>query len=113
MTGMPKEVRDRWVGGLRSGEYEQGVGQFEAEGKFCCLGVLCDVMGQPVRLEETEKYRGTDNEQFVSQLLPVSQMRSLAYKNDGPAYPGAGAGAKVHTFDQIADWIEEHVEVTP
>lgn len=34
----------KWVDALRSGKYQQGAGCLSAEGKFCCLGVACEVM---------------------------------------------------------------------
>ena len=39
----PKQVREKWVAALRSGEYQQGTKFLEKDGKFCCLGVLCDL----------------------------------------------------------------------
>lgn len=38
------EIKAAWLTALRSGEYEQGRGALNRGGKFCCLGVLCDVM---------------------------------------------------------------------
>lgn len=32
-----------WLDALRSGEYEQGKGYLNKDGKLCCLGVLCEV----------------------------------------------------------------------
>lgn len=32
-----------WIDALRSGEYPQGTGQLNKTGKYCCLGVLCEV----------------------------------------------------------------------
>jgi hypothetical protein len=40
---MNKEVKARWVEALRSGKYQQGRAALNANGKFCCLGVLCDL----------------------------------------------------------------------
>ena len=41
---MKTEIRDLWVEALRSGEYEQGRSALRPEkGRFCCLGVLCDL----------------------------------------------------------------------
>jgi hypothetical protein len=41
---MNKEIKQEWVKALRSGEYEQGRNQLKTKnGKFCCLGVLCDL----------------------------------------------------------------------
>lgn len=34
----------KWVEAIRSGDYKQGRGQLaDGEGKFCCLGVACDL----------------------------------------------------------------------
>jgi hypothetical protein len=38
-----KEIAEQWVTALRSGKYEQGVGQLFDGEKYCCLGVLCDI----------------------------------------------------------------------
>jgi len=44
--GMKRELRDRWVAALRSGQYRQGHGSLQTgDGAFCCLGVLCDIQG--------------------------------------------------------------------
>lgn len=40
---MDKVIADKWVAALRSGEYDQGNGKLNMGGKFCCLGVLCDI----------------------------------------------------------------------
>tara|TARA_B100000749_G_C18185553_1_gene365675 strand:+ start:213 stop:635 length:423 start_codon:yes stop_codon:yes gene_type:complete len=32
-----------WVDALRSGGYAQGIGSLKFDGKFCCLGVACDL----------------------------------------------------------------------
>lgn len=40
---MDAEWKAKWVAALRSGEYEQGVGNLMAPVGFCCLGVLCNI----------------------------------------------------------------------
>lgn len=50
---MDQEVKAKWVAALRSGEYPQGKGALNRDGKFCCLGVLCDVLvkdGAPIEV---------------------------------------------------------------
>lgn len=32
-----------WTDALRSGEYKQGTGVLCFQGRFCCMGVLCDI----------------------------------------------------------------------
>ena len=104
---MKREIRDRWTAALRSGEYEQGAGRFEDEGRYCCLGVLCDVMGQPLRDEDE-----TDNEPFVESVLPYRASYELAARNDGPGFPTALYDV-VWTFSEIADWIDANIPVEP
>jgi len=36
-----------WVKALRSGDYEQGQDYLCRDGKFCCLGVLCEILELP------------------------------------------------------------------
>ena len=33
----------QWIAALRSGAYEQGTEWLEKDGKFCCLGVACNL----------------------------------------------------------------------
>ena len=40
---MHAAIKAMWLTALRSGEYEQGQGYLNNDGKFCCLGVLCDL----------------------------------------------------------------------
>jgi hypothetical protein len=48
---MKKSKADIWVAALLSGEYEQGSGALlSSDGKYCCLGVGCKVMGVEPRL---------------------------------------------------------------
>lgn len=42
---MNPEIKAKWLEALRSGKYEQGKGVLrDAENRFCCLGVLCDLI---------------------------------------------------------------------
>ena len=43
---MNKEIKAKWVAALRSGDYVQGKGKLRSDGKFCCLGVLCNLHAQ-------------------------------------------------------------------
>lgn len=50
---MNKEIKEKWVNALRSGDYHQTAGMLRRKGdefldfttpdSFCCLGVLCDL----------------------------------------------------------------------
>jgi hypothetical protein len=121
---MNPEIKAQWVSDLRSGEYEQGKGALNRNGKLCCLGVLCE---QAVKAGVISKvvdgaavYYGDWNEESVLPAvllewagLPVTGVHpnnprvtlddtreaSLAELNDGEKYGE-------HSFDQIADLID-------
>jgi hypothetical protein len=44
---MDKEIKARWLEALRSGKYQQGSCYLRDGDKYCCLGVLCEVLGVP------------------------------------------------------------------
>ena len=124
---MNKEIKEKWVKALRSGEYRQGRGYLRKEKNdnpnkfnYCCLGVLVN------EVLEGEWYYALDsaygfnpifniiNEinapSFASiELIPepialnklsitMEQQKTLAGMND-----------KGKTFEEIADWIEENL----
>lgn len=42
---MDKNVKLKWLEALKSGEYQKGTGYLrDKEDKFCCLGVLCNLL---------------------------------------------------------------------
>ncbi len=91
---MKKVVKKKWVKALRSGDYDQGKHFLRHGGRYCCLGVLCDV--QSKKALSGLKSLGT------SQLPPrwaagltKEQMSELAKLNDTGK-----------SFDKIADHIE-------
>lgn len=126
---LPREITKDWLTALRSGEYAQvdGVLAHRDEGIgektcYCCLGVLSVVCGIPddkimevttlERLEEhfsdiadtdfslTEKF-GIPKELLESTLMYDGLSDKLIDLNDNQG----------KTFPEIADWIEENVEL--
>ena len=45
--------RDRWADALESGEYEQGTEYLCRDGRYCCLGVACEVFEEEAGLSRT------------------------------------------------------------
>lgn len=90
------KLKAKWIEALRSGEYEQGKFSFELGGRFCCLGVLCRVMGQ-----STKEPGGIgDNWMAVSDVIPDGDtQRDLWRMND----------IQDKSFDEIADYIEKNL----
>lgn len=119
---MKAELKHDWVGALRSGDYIQGREHLRSTNgagidQFCCLGVLCDLsgLGQWTQDEGDACYHVSDS-MFTStfngemcDILGLDQkiMHTLWHKNDGVMTENR------HTFNEIADYIEENVEVTP
>jgi hypothetical protein len=106
-----KGLVKKWVEALRSGKYQQGRSSLRAKGipialaqdKFCCLGVLCDVI-------DSERWKGCQWEGKDGYLpsetcrkIGLSQhtMRELVDMNDSH---------KV-SFDTIATFLTEHFEL--
>ena len=105
---MKKKLKRKWVKALRSGEYCQTEGSLIDEKGYCCLGVLCDVMG--IAQDEDENFvdedgraltslgSAHDDGEGLSGLVMKGGRWELAKMNDHGA-----------TFDEIADWIEENL----
>lgn len=43
MTKLKPDIKAAWVEALRSGKYQQGKNYLNSEGRYCCLGVLCEL----------------------------------------------------------------------
>lgn len=128
---MRRVVRDRWVAALRSGEFQQG--QFrlrQTRGdvtQLCCLGVLCELaVADGVLTSETlgalDGARLTVyGDRHAVTTLPVEVIRWAGLGHRDPVIAGfpltlLNDGAddddvRRHTFDEIADLIEEHEPV--
>lgn len=48
---MKKEIADRWVAALESGEYKQGQRRLRCNDEYCSLGVLCDLYSKETGIE--------------------------------------------------------------
>lgn len=88
---MDTELKAKWVKALRSGEFTQGVGKFERDGKYCCLGVLCVVAGEPTVSSDVGV---AGNWLFAKDAIGEAR-NDLAFKNDNG-----------WSFPEIADYIE-------
>lgn len=114
---MRKEIADKWVAALRSGKYPQGQEWLRNEiGKFCCLGVLCDISG--IGEWDGPAYRHLDKhgEEFASTMyLSPTIMEWAGMESWSGIIPGemplAVRNDQGDSFDTIADVIEANWEV--
>lgn len=109
---MKAEWKKRWMDALRSGEYKQTRGilkwtDADGESHYCCLGVLCEIAG----LNWDGIKRETEQIPWVVGYL--TGFHGTATPESPRAYNWklASMNDRGDTFDTIADWIEENVEV--
>ncbi len=107
---MKEVVKDKWVAALRSGNYEQASGVLYDGKGYCCLGVLCDVMGLKPEQHDTNfssEYTFGDE----SGVLPpaVMEKAGIRFANGGYAYARKALSHdndRGKSFNEIADIIE-------
>lgn len=115
---MDKAIKRKWVKALRSGKYKQAREALKRGDRYCCLGVLCNVLGAEwVRLEGD--IAAVLGETFLNspgeEVLRPSVLRTLGFTkprqtklttmNDGLP----SENIEPHNFNQIADYIEKHM----
>lgn len=131
-------LRTMWVEALRSGKYLQGAGFLKEAGKFCCLGVLCDLVdssrwtetGEFLSLESypnkhilPEDVKNKVGLQFAQGLftydsLPIELKEKIYNEGHGEVWPESEYLLKSLdllndagvSFDTIADVIEAEPE---
>jgi hypothetical protein len=120
---MNQEIKKRWVEALRSGEYEQGRKHLHPEaGKYCCLGVLCDLHSKDNGVEwESGPVFAASSYMGSVWKLPLSVMAwadlaerdplvnglALSIHNDGRSGGGLTDFVGPKSFQEIAQLIEE------
>jgi hypothetical protein len=130
---MKAEDKAKWLEALRSGEYNQIDNTLHAEGAYCCLGVLQKVLDgsceadapQPTKafLAKHEIEVETNDADifgvitespfpFLASGGTYAKLMELNDELERDEYDGEPLlGRHVNTFDKIADYIEQNVEV--
>jgi len=108
---MPRELKEKWIAALRSGEYPQTRGVLRGYNGFCCLGVLQEVRKIPV-------YEDSDgNFKYEGKGGSLGEKTCELFSCDAWGFVVGGSTiAELNdsgvSFTKIADLIEEHVEVS-
>lgn len=93
------EFKAKWIAALRSGKYIQGQKYLQADGKFCCLGVACDVIDSN-GWKNTAGWTAVIPSETAARLnLEINVQKQLWKLNDHEG----------RSFLEIADWIEENL----
>jgi len=103
---MKDVTKEQWVAALRSGKYKQGQSALQQDGKFCCLGVLCDLAEVPHSTGPGRVlYSFAD---FDSTAMPSHGLvKATGFK--GGMGRLAGMNDEGKSFNEIADHIEAHL----
>jgi hypothetical protein len=111
---MNKELKQKWIDALCSGDYPQTQSELCNSGGYCCLGVLCDIVDNTKWSTSDDQVISYDfgygkcNEfptyTWLDQVvyLPHYQAQVLATLND----------EKDYDFHDIAQWITDNVKET-
>ena len=127
------KVKKAWVGALRSGNYDQIEGYLRLGNGYCCLGVLCDLGSGKWRKPTEAESKGEGLPHDAKIYCPVGGFGDLPHDKglDGRitlergTYPPPTVVEKSGinkddmsaltslndagcSFDEIADFIEEH-----
>lgn len=109
---MKKEVMERWVVALRAGKYEQGIGVLRsADNKYCCLGVLCDILGAQWTEPSDDSHYTVG---YDTTFLPVSIAHQASMRSGDGELVDSLSLVKLNdtgkNFNEIADIIEQNWE---
>lgn len=108
---MNPEIKQKWTEALRSGKYRQGRMCLRSDDRFCCLGVLCDIISP----EWETIYKGTANERNVFKYgdsnyvssLPAELQKKINIQNSELDQLINMNDLTGLNFEQIANWIDE------
>lgn len=109
---MKPRIRKKWIAALRSGKYEQGQGNLNSYGKYCCLGVLADIYYGPDGWESMKE----DTFEQIKKLKVSGQIATLPHEmlkhidlDIQTSYLLANKNDSGSTFLEIADYIEQNL----
>ena len=105
---MKQEIKERWVEALRSGKYEQGTGTLTTgSGRYCCLGVLCDLAVADGVIEPPTLSAGDDVMAYGTKAEPEYMHLPGAVQ----LWAGLGQGSPEVLVDPDEDSWQELVEL--
>jgi hypothetical protein len=107
-----EKARRMWVRALRSGKYGWGKEELHPkDGKFCCLGVLCEVAIKQGIISSYRHHLGILPEKVQNWIGLGSDVGDMAiYIKDEDSLAGINDSAKRNPFTKIANLIEKKPE---
>jgi len=107
---MKPEIKELWIEALRSGQYKQGHNRLRTNNRYCCLGVLCDIVG-PLLWNQTINGRAYGIDRDSSEgILPRFLGLGVGLTSEETQLVLADLNdAESKDFNKIADWIQENL----
>lgn len=109
------EIKQKWIAALRSGEYNQGqqyLKRVDANKctKYCCLGVLGEILEIPFNAgKSADRFKG-DNSFTSSEPYPLLKKKAnLKFEHQTILYKMNDEHN--NSFLEIADYIEKTVDI--
>lgn len=105
---MDAKLKADWVKALRSGDFKQGQRALRRGETFCCLGVLCDVMGAEWGGgDDVDLNPRINGELQAYYLAPVAlETTGMTFAQQERLYDMNDEGKP---FSEIADYIEANL----
>jgi hypothetical protein len=108
---MNPELKQKWVAALRSGDYPQGKQNLQKKGKFCCLGVLCEIDPEVTYDLVDESYVFPDGQRMID-ILPFKYANDVGLGDKFKEYDSRLMEMNDEygkSFEQIANHIERNI----
>ena len=102
-----KEKIKLWVDALKSGNYKQGISYLNKKNKFCCLGVLCDVV-KKIYPEKVQVYGNEFSVVFYSTDGGKNKVDSILpkwIKNWMELNDAGGSYTSPYKINLISKWL--------
>lgn len=107
--GLTDDQREKWCAALRSGDYKQGKYKLFDGEKYCCLGVFYEVVlegsweytdscGWLADAKDITGLGGRSSNIYGLSSIAIKHLEALPVLND----------VRELSFNEIADYIEEH-----
>jgi hypothetical protein len=77
MTARQKQNLTEWIAALRGGEYKQGRNALCKDGKYCCLGVACEIKNQLI--DSSDNHKATKKEEQYLMPEPLWFKRTFGF----------------------------------
>lgn len=112
---MKKDIKERWVKGLLSGNYKEATGNLKSISGFSCLGVLCDIYSKEKKIpwkNHSEDYPKESDYKvihFNRSFLPIEVQEWAGLNTMDPQILGKSLTHYEESFKEIAALIEQNL----